>query len=1135
MRLSLLHEAVASFRAVFKATALDHPSFGRRLSNLLLALRLQAEHTGDTAVLVEVAELSRLMADTTPEGDQDHLFALLSLAETLQVMCEHAERSQGTAELAMLEQLVQALGQLKRVMPAAESDRAGLLGDLAAALLQLHERTGRTELAREAVDEGRQALEAGPRTRADCAIIESNLAMALYAVFERTGDTALLAEGVVLARRAVAATLAGHPNRFGYLANLAVVLRALGECTGQAGLLDDAVAAGRDAVRLIHKDGPYEAKAISQLAIVLLAMGVRTGQAELAADAVALGRRAVAAVPEDHFYRVACLTNLGALQRSLAEFTGQISVLEEAVAAHRLAVKAAPLGHPHGVLALCNLANTLRALFYLTDRSDVLREAAAIDRDALAVVPEGHQHRAMLLANLSGIQQALGSRTGEVAELKNAVESAEKALAAAPADSPMRAICFSNLANAMLGLFEHAPDTELLAGAVDAGRRAVAAGPAHHLDRGLYQGNLVAALLRLHERTGQAGLLEEAVAIGREAVAATPGKHPNLAGYQTNLGIALAGLASETGRTALADEAAKHLLEAAHSGTASALTRVRAHRAWAALPLTRSPDLILSAFEAAVGLLPQAVSRHLPSGDREHGAGSLAGLAAQAAAAATAAGRPIRAVELLEQSRGILIADTLNARSGESARLRDSRAAQAAGLIVRFEALQRRFQALDRDAKRRVVPEPDPMTSLDHRLVIYGTSPSAEAQAAARRKADADWRELLENIRSISELRDFLRLDQIDRLVPAACDGPVIYVYADQARCDALVLTANPETPVRAIPLPDLTCEKAIEQTIRCMAARAAAQSPDAGIAERTRSARDIANVLAWMWDTITGPILTELGYDAGPTDAVADGAGQEWPRVWWCPVGFLSYLPFHATGHHDDPASSARRTVVDRVISSYTPTARALMHARRQAKPSPSEGALIVAAPEVRGLPQLGGVRAEVRELTTLMKGVRVLASPTRAAVLAALPEYGIAHFACHAKADATDAGASRLILADHVRTPLTVTDIAALQLSDADLAYLSACKTTVTTPSLTDESVHITAAFQLAGYRRVIGTLWPISDQIARALAVEFYGRLTRRGAILPETDGTAAALHQIIRTLRTKSPEQLIDWASHVHVGI
>jgi CHAT domain-containing protein len=253
-----------------------------------------------------------------------------------------------------------------------------------------------------------------------------------------------------------------------------------------------------------------------------------------------------------------------------------------------------------------------------------------------------------------------------------------------------------------------------------------------------------------------------------------------------------------------------------------------------------------------------------------------------------------------------------------------------------------------------------------------------------------------------------------------------------------------------------------------------------------------------------------------------------------------LSFLPLHAAGHHDTRHDVAPATMIDRVVSSYTPTVRALAHARRSRPATDGDrgGAadigggrvVAVAMPQTPGSSDLPGVQAEAIGLRRrLGNRVTVLTGPqaTHEAVSAALPRARWAHFACHGAADMENPSASHLLLADHEERPLTVVDVARLRLEDAELAFLSACSTARPGRRLADEAIHLASAFQLAGYRHVIGTLWPIGDQHAVEIADDIYAAIVNTGDV-------AGAVHAATRQLRNRWADTPSVWASHIHVG-
>jgi CHAT domain-containing protein len=173
---------------------------------------------------------------------------------------------------------------------------------------------------------------------------------------------------------------------------------------------------------------------------------------------------------------------------------------------------------------------------------------------------------------------------------------------------------------------------------------------------------------------------------------------------------------------------------------------------------------------------------------------------------------------------------------------------------------------------------------------------------------------------------------------------------------------------------------------------------------------------------------------------------------------------------------------------------------------------------------------------VSALLPGAKILAGPdaTHHSVVDALQGRRITHFACHGLSDWDDPGFGKLVLYDHVTDPLTVETISRQQLVGAELAYLSACSTTATSLRLADESLHITSAFQLAGYRSVIGTLWPVSDHAATQVATSVYRYLTADGTNPPDTSLAAEALHHATRRLRADFPGLPTAWAAHVHSG-
>jgi len=125
--------------------------------------------------------------------------------------------------------------------------------------------------------------------------------------------------------------------------------------------------------------------------------------------------------------------------------------------------------------------------------------------------------------------------------------------------------------------------------------------------------------------------------------------------------------------------------------------------------------------------------------------------------------------------------------------------------------------------------------------------------------------------------------------------------------------------------------------------------------------------------------------------------------------------------------------------------------------------------------------------------------------------------HFAGHGQSDPDELSRSCLLLEDWKTNPLTVGDLRdhRLQKTAPSLGFLSACSTgSNKIDKLPDEGIHLVSAFQLAGFRHVVGTLWEVSDQHGVDVARLLYETMSDEGMI---DVAVCRGLHRATRALR------------------
>lgn len=925
-------------------------------------------------------------------------------------------------------------------------------------------------------------------------------ALAYFEYFQTSGDTAALEAARDRWQRAIDGADRDDPRRADYLSEMCLVLWRLAQRKNDPLVAGRAVDAGREAVATTASADPGLAIALSNLGIALRHLSGMLDEPTLFEEGLDCARRAVVTGPSTHSADPGLFhNNLGNALNQQAMKTGDLQLLDEAIEQKQAAVDITPDGHPAKSVYWSNLGSSLMTKHDWLRDSTALAQAVDAFGHAVAEVPDHDRRAARYHLHLGSALIEIALLTGQREVFNAAVSAVTSAVEATEEDHPDRA---GRLA-ALSGLYRRfaAADGEPPGPqAYQHARQALAAARPGNPQLAVCLRELAATLLAGYDGTADMTLLSECVRHARQAVADARDLATS-AQCRLTLVSALSRLYASSGRPAVLRTEMLDQLRAVVTALGPTDDRIDAARRWAEV-CADSGDWagVLEATEAAVELVPLLVSRRLGRHDQNVAAAHLQGMASVGAAAALLLEQPERAVELLEAGRGAVLGRALESKT----ELRD--------LQVREPLLAERYLRLARE-----------LDTIAYSLPTVGREGAEdEDRGDTRERIAAKLDAVLAEIRTVPGFERFLLPVPYEQLVRTADNGPVVIVNASSLRCDALVLTRQ---GIRPVPLPGLSLQTAMEQADRLFGVVTAGTAGTPG--RWVQAQQTVHEILAWLWDTIADPVLTAL-----------DALGPPPERMWWCPVGPVTYLPLHAAGHHRQRGGPRPQTVLDRVVSSYTPTLRSLLHARRVPADSraPVHELLVVAmsdTPQVRPLP---GASTEVGKVTACIPAARVLRNDeaSRGAVLTALANYRISHFACHSKRDRDGISASSLLLHDHLTSPLTIEDISTLQMEHAELAYVSACDTTRAQPALADEGIHITGAFLLAGYRQVIGTLWGTDDDSALLIAGHVYEYLADDQAPEPAAMPAAQALHQAVLRLRDQSPEAPARWSGYVHVG-
>ncbi|TEB36902.1 hypothetical protein FA13DRAFT_1810452 [Coprinellus micaceus] len=1008
-------------------------------------------------------------------------------------------------------------------------------------------RTGNLANISEAISIRRRIVEVTPEDDANLAAMLNNLAMSFLDRFEHTGDLGDLADATSLQTRVVDLTPAGHEDLPSRLYNLGNSLQHHFKRTGELSDIARAISVQMQAVDLAPEGHVDRPAAFNNLGNSYQAVFDRTGNLSDLTNAISALSKSVCLAPQGDADLPSRLNNLGNSFLRRFERLGNLADAAEAISLQIQAVHLTPKGHADLPTWLMNLGGSFQSRFEQMGNLGDVAESISLQTRAVHLTPEGHTALPSRLVNLGNSFLCRFEQTGNLGDIAGSISLQTHAVHLTPEGHAALPSQLMNLANSFVSRFEVTKDASDLSEAISLQTRAVDLTPALHANLPSWLNNLGISFLKRFQCLGNMGDIAEAIARQNHAVDLTPKGHADLSILRTNLGnsyIVLFGctnnpadgkdgisnlvqalqltpemhaelpprymnLASawfqyftSSHRSDHLDASISNYKSAATCTSGSPRTRLAGAICWAKLLNSFYPHStsVLTAFGAALDLVT-----------------SIAGLEQTVQHRYTMVGT----LEWLEQGRCMVW--------GQQSQLRaplDALHAQDPALADRITFVSGHLENAGSSRQHSGTEK-----SWDGKVLL-------EDEALKQSHLASEWDFLLTRVRDIPGFESFLqplRCSTILRHLPES--GPVVVINAHGDQCDAIVLLAGLYDPLH-VKLPDFSLAKARQYrhdlNTQLCSHHPHARQPETIVTEYWKTCEGAAGrygrkpgagtsgihlVLRNLWNEVVKPILDVLSLVR-----LDDSSQVPLTRIWWCPTGPLSFLPLHAAGVYEGPH---RESIMDYAVSSEDVS-----------------GLFLVAQPEVPHAAPIPGTTKEVGSIhdMAVRNGIRSMRLDRENASATSCPDFmeqfSSIHLACHASQNASNPLQSRFLFHDG---HLTLNTIMQKNLKNADLAFLSACETSTGEETLADEAVHLAAGMLAAGYRRVVATMWSISDLHAPEVANDFYEFLWAHRDKDSGTgfDGTlsAYALHHAIRNLQENLDNtelSLLTWIPYVHFG-
>lgn len=811
----------------------------------------------------------------------------------------------------------------------------------------------------------------------------------------------------------------------------------------------------------------------------------------------------------------------GGMHLALYHHLGQMDALDNSIACYEFALQNISDEQDEQAYHVSQAGSAFHTRYKRLGRTPDLERSLALHEQAAGMTEPSHVKADRLVAYGQALYSAYGLHH-ETTYLEKGIRVAREAVESTNSQHPRRTNMMNTLGMLLREHFEVSENFDDLNEAVDILKHEAHMIPADHPEFKVATVELGHALLARFQRKGDLHDVLSAIAELRNALLFTTKDDLSRPALLNDLGDALMTHYRATQEHSAISSAVEYYSEGATSGLGAPATRLSSAMKWANTlhSLGSSP---LTAYEHALELLSQVAWMGLPMTDRYAQIIPYNDLVCTAAAVAIREGQYSQALEWLEQGRSIVWGQILQLRSAvDELTLEDPELAQ------KFVEVSKELEYLSNP--RLQIPQ-------EHSL-------SVEETQQRHRSLAQRWQNLVEQIQSLKGFDDFLRPKPMSQLVRAAKYGPIVVVNTSEQGCDALIIMAQSDH-VQHVALPilsmssakhlqDKLCHILLDAGIKVRKERAAKQIKDFLLRDL-----EFPDILAQLWNSVVFPVLEAMGIEVGLVvsrvlkqylmKSLQSTKSDTLPHIFWCLTGPLTTLPLHAAGLYDAQLSGPKLS--DFAISSYIPTLASLLD--RIDRGTVTEPRLLaICQTSTPGQAPLHAAELEVNTISQCMKkGVTVLkdSAATVETTLKVMEDCNWIHLACHGVQDLREPTSSAIILWDG---KLTLAEIIKKSLSQAELAFLSACETATGDSKLSEEAVHLAAGMLLAGYRGVIATMWSIQDEDGPTIAKAVYTQIMDGG--VPNSMRAAEALHHAALQLQ-KQGASFERWVPFIHMGV